>query len=341
MRAMSNLVSEPVSSPPSEPESPLHDPVLESNPHSHSPLWHLHPHASSSSRRSAIPPVSTQSHALRLVLRRHGFVPVREASEGTEGGAVLVGHSLGTQAVSLLARQEGTDGWVSKAVFIDPICFWWPHLLKTFVYKRPETAGELLVRLVAREIGIATVIQRHFLWFQFAAFARPLASKDAPEDDGGEGTYLSPSNCHFVLSEHDALVRIGEVDRYLETVGMPRTHLKDAPHGGFLFSWSRMQTVIDVVDGAQEAPKGPAKKAPAKTGSVRRPNRRRTSSISVRLPSSSTIASLTALSTCASPAPTRPDMQRWRSGGLPGKGVAEIRQRSRGNSLSFVGLVAA
>lgn len=70
--------------------------------------------------------------------------------------------------------------------------------------------------MIARDLGISTVIQRHFHWFQFV-------------------TLEPTARTHYILSEEDALVQHEPVAEYLARHFVPTTTLKGTPHGGFLF----------------------------------------------------------------------------------------------------------
>ncbi|KAG0144190.1 hypothetical protein CROQUDRAFT_724112 [Cronartium quercuum f. sp. fusiforme G11] len=176
--------------------------------------WLTISHASK--MRPLVLTLDEQALGLRKMFRRHGFCTVSESSEKQQGGAFIIGHSLGTLLTSYFDREE--SDWVAGTIAIDPISVltFLPDLVRTFVYATPQTVAELLVRLIAREIGICTVIQRHFHWFQFV-------------------TLEPTSRTHYILSEEDALVNHQKVAEYLTRHSIPTTTLERTPHGGFLF----------------------------------------------------------------------------------------------------------
>lgn len=203
--------------------------------------------------RRKILTLSEQSKCLKSMLKIHGFstqVQITPSGESM-GGAFLIGHSLGTTVTSYFVRnfRESVVGTLS----IDPISImpYVAHLVRTFVYAEPKTIGEYLVRLIAREIGVATVIQRHFHWHEFVMFTHldqrrersSVALLSPPPTRGSKGrlTQRRKIDHHFILSEDDAIVCYRSVSKYLinhiTQLDQPNcsvTTLTSTPHAGFL-----------------------------------------------------------------------------------------------------------
>lgn len=199
--------------------------------------WFNVPH--SSNMRPMVLSLHEQTMGVRKMLRQHGFCPISQSTLQQNGGAFVIGHSLGTLLTSYLDR-EASD-WVVGTIAIDPISVltFLPDLVRTFVYAHPTTLGEMLVRLLAREIGICTVIQRHFYWFQFVT--------------------LDPTpRTHYILSEDDALVNHQKVVSYLARHSIPATTLESTPHGGFLFHHLPAVLELTVKLMKQATPAGPS-----------------------------------------------------------------------------------
>ncbi|POW10484.1 hypothetical protein PSHT_08723 [Puccinia striiformis] len=120
--------------------------------------------------RRKIQTLSEQSICMTKMLKRHGFKPrpnfntnnnLKTETEGG-GGAFLIGHSLGTCLVAHFVRNH--PNYVGGTLSIDPISVlpYIPNLVRGFLYAKPKTVGQLLVRIISKEIGVSTVIQRHF-----------------------------------------------------------------------------------------------------------------------------------------------------------------------------------
>ncbi|PLW09408.1 hypothetical protein PCASD_25042 [Puccinia coronata f. sp. avenae] len=158
--------------------------------------------------RRKIQTLAEQSACLQKMLHRHGVTPrimpdkddaQTPHHQGGAGGAFLIGHSLGTCLTAHFLRHY--PQYVSGTLSIDPISVlpYIPDLVRGFLYEEPKTVGQLLVRVISREIGVATVIQRHFHWFEFVMFPH-LDQARSPL-----GVSAAQHRHHFVLSEHDAL----------------------------------------------------------------------------------------------------------------------------------------
>ncbi|KAH9451395.1 hypothetical protein Pst134EB_018866 [Puccinia striiformis f. sp. tritici] len=193
--------------------------------------------------RRKIQTLSEQSICMTKMLKRHGFKPrpnfntnnnLKTETEGG-GGAFLIGHSLGTCLVAHFVRNH--PNYVGGTLSIDPISVlpYIPNLVRGFLYAKPKTVGQLLVRIISKEIGVSTVIQRHFHWFEFVMFPH-LSSTTTPLGINHKHKH------HFILSEHDALVDHSHLHSYLTTQSTKNcstTSLSGSPHAGFLFFYFR------------------------------------------------------------------------------------------------------
>ncbi|POW07016.1 hypothetical protein PSTT_08559, partial [Puccinia striiformis] len=152
----------------------------------------------------------------RYMLKRHGFKPrpnfntnnnLKTETEGG-GGAFLIGHSLGTCLVAHFVRNH--PNYVGGTLSIDPISVlpYIPNLVRGFLYAKPKTVGQLLVRIISKEIGVSTVIQRHFHWFEFVVMFPHLSSATPL------GIHHKHKH-HFILSEHDALLSYNPIYKEL------------------------------------------------------------------------------------------------------------------------------
>ncbi|CAH7675532.1 hypothetical protein PPACK8108_LOCUS10547 [Phakopsora pachyrhizi] len=172
--------------------------------------------------RCKILTLKERSILMKNMLRRHSFLT--ETKKG--GGTFIIGHSLGTALTSYFAQNY--DQCVIGTLLIDPISIlpYLPNLARGFVYASPRTPGELAIRIISHEFGIANYIQRHFHWFEFANFTS--------SGSNGTRTSFDKRKTHFVLSEDDAIVCYEKVSKELKRSGVSMTTLKNTPHGGFL-----------------------------------------------------------------------------------------------------------
>jgi pimeloyl-ACP methyl ester carboxylesterase len=108
--------------------------------------------------------VAEVASSVRRMLFRHGFISDSErpsrlrTEEGVRkgtSGAVFVSHSLGTALASYLCRAD--PDLVAGNVLVDPVCLLLHSggLVRSFLYTTPRTFDQLLVKLFARELGIA------------------------------------------------------------------------------------------------------------------------------------------------------------------------------------------
>jgi pimeloyl-ACP methyl ester carboxylesterase len=145
---------------------------------------------------------------MRLPLRAH--VPSPEATvAGLRGvlaavgaeSAHWMGHSFGTIVLSWLLRLA-PPRCLAACTFVDPIPFllFKSNVAVHFVYRPPSSAVDRLVRyFVAEELGISTMLHRHFSWTHNLLDPRLL---------DGVPTAV-------VLSERDAYVPSAAIARHL------------------------------------------------------------------------------------------------------------------------------
>jgi hypothetical protein len=80
--------------------------------------------------------------------------------------AVFIGHSFGTTCVAWFVNEAP---WlVHSCYFNDPVCFLLnePDVCFNFMYRTPTNPIQLLLYYFsARELGISTVMRRHFWWY--------------------------------------------------------------------------------------------------------------------------------------------------------------------------------
>ncbi|KNZ54660.1 hypothetical protein VP01_288g5 [Puccinia sorghi] len=197
--------------------------------------------------RRKIQTLAEQSLCMKEMLHRHGYQPRANWNKGAppdHGGAFLIGHSLGTCATAHFLRHH--PQYVAGTLSIDPISVmpYIPDLVRGFLYTKPKTLGQLLVRIVSRELGVATYIQRHFHWFEFVIF--PHLEQTTTEEASMVGVSGHHGRHHFVLSERDALVCHAQLAAYLARAKPPCSvsSLANSPHAGFLFF--HLPTIINL-----------------------------------------------------------------------------------------------
>ncbi|PLW58509.1 hypothetical protein PCANC_00044 [Puccinia coronata f. sp. avenae] len=228
--------------------------------------------------RRKIQTLAEQSACLQKMLHRHGVTPrimpdkddaQTPHHQGGAGGAFLIGHSLGTCLTAHFLRHY--PQYVSGTLSIDPISVlpYIPDLVREFLYEEPKTVGQLLVRVISREIGVATVIQRHFHWFEFVMFPH-LDQARSPL-----GVSAAQHRHHFVLSEHDALVSHTHLQRYLAHAqpNCSFTTLAASPHAGFLFFYFApvAQLTLQLINFHPLPPSPPPPSSPSSSASARKP----------------------------------------------------------------------
>ncbi|CAF1156128.1 unnamed protein product [Didymodactylos carnosus] len=143
--------------------------------------------------------------------------------------AIFIGHSYGTACLSWITKN--CPEYVSKLIFIDPICFelFEPYVIFNFVYRKPYRLGHLyMYYFVCRELGISHVISRHFWWFQNILFAEQL-----------------PTNIQtkVFLSGRDCIVNVHLVKDYLNENRIDFHWAPKLSHGGYMqdkHSWDKI-----------------------------------------------------------------------------------------------------
>lgn len=113
--------------------------------------------------------------------------------------AHFVGHSFGSVLLAWMVKRA--PAFVSRATFIDPVCFLLvkPDVCYNFMYREPSTPTQLLTHyFVARELYIAHSLSRNFFWFQNLLWPEELSMPAL-----------------VVLSGTDSIVPAHSVRRYL------------------------------------------------------------------------------------------------------------------------------
>ncbi|KAG9097399.1 hypothetical protein FRC06_007587 [Ceratobasidium sp. 370] len=130
--------------------------------------------------------------------------------------------------------------------FVDPVtfCLWEGDVCYNFVYKRPTTGMDILMRyFVGTELGVANHIQRHFdwsansLWFEEIPAARDV------------------NRTAFFIGGKDSIIDGERVRRYLRSHGVRRGVRFDPEgrHGSALIAGSEgLESVIEWLRGASE-----------------------------------------------------------------------------------------
>lgn len=140
------------------------------------------------------------AHVMRRMLERHGF---------DRCGVSILSHSMGTALHTWLMR-----AWpelIVRSAFVDPICFqlWAPHVCYRFLYKPTDSFVEHILRyFVARELGTANMLYRHFEWSRNVLFAHEIPR-------GNDRTRV-----RVYLAGSDTVVDAPSVRRCLEQAGM-------------------------------------------------------------------------------------------------------------------------
>jgi pimeloyl-ACP methyl ester carboxylesterase len=145
--------------------------------------------------------------------------------------SVFIGHSYGTACLSWILQKRPQI--VSKAIFIDPVCFELskPDVIYNFVYRKPKNVGQLFMwYFVCKELGIAYLIGRHFWWFQNVLFAHQL-----PKSNHHTKVFLSGSDC---------IINAKFVRKYLDTHQIQYHWAPKHKHGDFLLDKSSWKEIV-------------------------------------------------------------------------------------------------
>jgi len=138
---------------------------------------------------SVLPPAAV-SGTLMSILACHGY----------ERGAFM-GHSYGTSWVSFMCKYS--PQYVAAVLFLDPVCFClhWARLTRKFVYHRADPGSTS--HMIRTDVNVNWTIQRGFPWARISLFTEQIPCVP----------------CSIFLSEKDALVPTGKVERYLISKG--------------------------------------------------------------------------------------------------------------------------
>ncbi|KDN40346.1 hypothetical protein K437DRAFT_258686 [Tilletiaria anomala UBC 951] len=131
----------------------------------------------------------------------------------------LLGHSWGTICSAWVLKCF--PGLIQRTCLVDPVCFqlWVPHVCANFVYLRADTPMKLILRyFVAREVGTANVLCRHFDWPSNILWPEEILHID------------DPTQTRILLASDDAILNSEANHRYLVEHGM-----RDEKDGGGLF----------------------------------------------------------------------------------------------------------
>lgn len=159
------------------------------------------------------------SETIRAMLRRHDITRVN-----------VLSHSMGTVTHTWMIKN--LKDLLVRSCFVDPVSFelWAPHLCYRFMYKKPENGIEFGLRyFVARELGIAYTISRHFNWSNNVL----LPNKDMPlaNDTDRSRFYIAGSDSVFDAPRiRDYLARNGVTDTVHYIDGLPHGALIMVPN---------------------------------------------------------------------------------------------------------------
>lgn len=155
------------------------------------------------------------AETIRAIVRRHNLTRIN-----------VLSHSKGTVTHAWLIKRLGDA--VVRSCFVDPVCFelWAPHLCYRFLYKEPETWIEYGLRyFVARELGIAYTLMRHFEWAENVL----LPNVEMPRAN-------DPAATRFYIGGGDSVFDAPHVRDYLQRNGITKSvhFVEDMPHGALI-----------------------------------------------------------------------------------------------------------
>lgn len=166
------------------------------------------------------------------MLKRHGM---------DQCGVHVLSHSMGTIVHAWLLR--AFPQLISRSVFVDPVCFqlWAPHICYRFLYKASDSFVETILRyFVARELGTANMLMRHFDWS-----ANVLLSEDLPKGTEEDTTL------RIYLAGADTVVKADSVLAFLESAGL-QAQVRHEPtfhHGEFVLGpKNKMGDIVQFLD---------------------------------------------------------------------------------------------
>jgi hypothetical protein len=132
-----------------------------------------------------------------------------------------------------------------RSAFVDPVmfCLWEPHVCFNFLYSRVQTPLEWLMRyFVARELGVAVMLQRCFDWS-----ANLLFAEDIPN-------YADPYRSSFFLAGRDSILSSYRIRNYLKHHGIDEGPGRRGPGPG----WGGLKFFEDMKHGESVITRGSA-----------------------------------------------------------------------------------
>lgn len=164
--------------------------------------------------------------AVMRMLQRHGF---------DQCGVSILSHSMGTILHTWLLRAWG-PALVRRSLLVDPVCFqlWAPHICYRFLYKPADSFVEFVLRyFVARELGTANLLMRHFDWS-----ANVLLTDEMPD--------RRQHPVRIYLGGADTVVKASSVIQCLSRAGLKDVieHRPSFHHGEFILGPNNMLTDI-------------------------------------------------------------------------------------------------
>jgi len=177
---------------------------------------------------------------LRGLLEELGWAPADEKPNDVR--ITFVSHSNGSVPHAWMLKAH--PQLLSRNLFIDPVtfCIWEGDVCYNFVYKRPTTAMDIVMRyFVGTELGVANHIQRQFDWVANSLWFEEIpAARDV-------------NRAAFFLGGKDSIIDGERVRRYLRSHGV-RQGVRFDPegqHGSALLAGSEgLQSVISWLKGA-------------------------------------------------------------------------------------------
>ncbi|GAA5984768.1 hypothetical protein JCM5350_004232 [Sporobolomyces pararoseus] len=150
------------------------------------------------------PDQETLVKSLKTVIKRFKF--------DQAGGATILSHSNGTIVHGWLVKRA--PELCARNCFVDPVtfCLWEPFVCYNFLYSKPKTPIEYLMRyFVSRELGIAVMLSRTFEWTSNLLFPQEIPNlKD-------------PSKSSVFLAQQDSILNAERVKQYLKRNGFKET----------------------------------------------------------------------------------------------------------------------
>jgi hypothetical protein len=141
--------------------------------------------------------------------------------------------SYGTACLSWIVKK--CPEYISKLIFIDPICFalFEPFVVYNFVYRAPAKLAHLyMYYFVCREMGISYVVSRHFWWTQNNLYLEELRSCTE-----------KPLPVLVLLAGRDCIINARLVRDYLVDEQIVCHWAPNISHGGYLHdqgSWEKI-----------------------------------------------------------------------------------------------------